>query len=105
MTPDAYGTPEMFELEAVLKSKPKRKYVKPAGYGKCPSCTALKVALIPGGAHLVWKPHKVRTWKGTPLDCQSSGVALCTLPEPATNAFNTEPLECRCQTKAHPFVR
>lgn len=56
------------------------KPIRPLGYAPCPRCTKAKLAVVPTGVHVVWKPHTLTTWGGTPLPCAASGVALCTLP-------------------------
>ncbi len=79
----------------------RQKRIVPVAWGKCPECIARpREALIQSGSHLVWRPHRYRTWAGTDLDCRASGVALCHLGPrkgtPITNADKTVRSTCRC---------
>lgn len=88
MSPDEYGTPEMFELpaqparsgstgDAVTASSAQRAVTS----ATCPSCHRnTDVGLVRSGTHLVYREHLYPTWSGAQMTCRASGVAACMLP-------------------------
>lgn len=59
----------------------RRKYVRPSGFGVCPSCHASKkIGLVKSGKHLVWRIHDRTTMSKAKMTCPASGVAVCAMP-------------------------
>ena len=92
---DDIPTEPMFDAEDYREQKAKKqRTAKSVAQGKCPLCTKPKVGVIRINQHLAWRTHTYTTWGGRVIDCVSSGVYLCVLPE--TNPLDTSaPLHCR----------
>jgi hypothetical protein len=51
---------------------------RPVAWGACPHCIArAREGLLRQGRHLIWRPHRYRTWAGTDMDCPAGGVPAC----------------------------
>lgn len=101
---DPFGTaPLPFDLPknrgAQEGAEAKKRWVKPEDYGKCPKCSALKVALMKQGDHLVWKEHTFATYGKARFTCAASGQRLCDLPEGEPALHYGEPMACTCRPK------
>lgn len=101
---DPYGTAPMeLDIEEHTGSNQgegrRRQYLKPKDYGKCPRCTAAKVAVIQQGEHWVWKAHKIATYGRARFDCDAAGVPICQLPEPAAGSlhYGGATMTCPCE--------
>lgn len=88
------GAPTLFDdLPGRVNEPQRRRYVKPAAFGCCPSCTASSVGLVvsPTGRHLMWKWHRKKVgsvW----IECDAAGQLLCTLPSRhVPSLYNTTP--------------
>lgn len=76
------GTLPMFdEVPTVRDRKRRRKAQKPVAWGRCPSCTQDRTAVVRTASHLVWREHENATYGKAKLPCQTSGVPLCRAPD------------------------
>lgn len=92
MTPDEYGTPELFEVEPTPLPR-RRKGLASVAQGTCPVCLRSPLGILRQSTHLVWRQHNYRTWGDSLQVCRTSGVALCVAPE--CNPLNpSEPVRC-----------
>jgi len=74
---DAIPTIPMFpEPERVGRRSPPP-LERPAGWAKCPACTAPRTAVVRVGTHLAWRGHDRITFSGAKIPCPTSGVPLC----------------------------
>jgi hypothetical protein len=62
--------------DRVILERPKR--ARPVAWGKCPLCLARpREGVLRQGRHLIWRPHRFKTWAGTDMDCGASGTRVC----------------------------
>jgi len=91
---DGIPTGELFPIDDGMRDQKRRRAsVKSAAQGNCPKCLRPKVGLVLVGRHLVWRQHDKRTWSGTPVECQASGVSACVAPE-VEPYVNPEAVRC-----------
>lgn len=85
MSPDAYGTPELFLVQGggceQMTGEERQRPLRAVAWGNCPTCSATRVGFARQAEHLVWKDHAVTTWSGARVPCRTSGVRLCDAPQ------------------------
>jgi hypothetical protein len=62
----------LFDIEAPVQTKERKRYVKPVGHADCPLCPAEEVAQYLDNGVLRWKAHNRRTISGRALQCSMS---------------------------------